>query len=449
MRINSKQAASLFFPSTSLEFVYFEAIANSIDAEADLINIEIEIKTFVEAETLHITIKDNGNGFNDRNFQKFNNVLDTEDKAHKGIGRLVFLNYFNEVIIESYYNKNKRIFTFNEAFDGENEKTEIDDETKTTILKFKDYKKNKINTYDYLIPSKLKNSILQHFLPRFYRMKLENKKLVIKISLKPKENDEKSLLTNSSDELDISKLPDLKEKTIPDTTSIFGYFKLLYSVERVYANQSVISAICADGRTIPMEIISNKDFPSGYKMVFILYSDYFDGKTDTAREKISLDDSALKHVRKMFTKLISEVIKEEIPTIIEHNNQVQENLQNQYPHLLGYFDDDSIGLVDKSQLVIDAQGKFFYDQKEILEATSLDDDQYEKSLIYSSRILTEYILYRKKIIDKLKTMNANNDESEIHDLIVPRKKKYFKSNHLNIIFTNNAWVLDDKYMSYH
>jgi hypothetical protein len=41
MKIVSKNAASLFFPNTSLEFIYYEAVSNSIDAKATKIDIDI------------------------------------------------------------------------------------------------------------------------------------------------------------------------------------------------------------------------------------------------------------------------------------------------------------------------------------------------------------------------------------------------------------------------
>jgi len=103
MKIKSKQAATLFFPSTSLLFVIYESIANSIDAGASKIDIHISITNFNRPDTLKIIIEDNGEGFTDRNFEKFNNVFDVEDDLHKGIGRLVFLNYFYNTEIESAF----------------------------------------------------------------------------------------------------------------------------------------------------------------------------------------------------------------------------------------------------------------------------------------------------------------------------------------------------------
>ncbi len=43
MKINLKQAVRYFFNNPSLELVYVEAVANSIDAGATKIDIEIEI----------------------------------------------------------------------------------------------------------------------------------------------------------------------------------------------------------------------------------------------------------------------------------------------------------------------------------------------------------------------------------------------------------------------
>lgn len=448
MKIATNNASKLFFPNTSLEFVYFEAIANSIDAGAKHISINIEISSFTEVESLKITITDDGEGFNDRNFEKFNKVLAVDDDKHKGIGRLVYLNYFQNIHIESKYGKRLRKFVFNDSFDGECKITDMLKEEYETKLIFTNYVKDRVKKYDYLIAETVRNSIHEHFLPKFYQMKLDKKKLIIKISLITNTPNSEYDFNNGDTQIDISKLPDLKEKSIPDKSTFFGVFRMLYSIEKSIDDQSVISALCADDRTISMPIISNKDFPIGYKMVFILYSDYLNGKTNSTRENLNLDESVINKLKRIFTQLISEVVKEEIPEIIKSNEKVKEKLQTQYPHLLGLFDEDSIGLADKTSIVNSAQQKYFNEQKEILEATELSDEQFEKSLEFSSRILTEYVLYRTKIIQKLKTISAKNDEAEIHDLIVPRKQKLYSNDNYENLFINNSWILDDKYMSY-
>jgi hypothetical protein len=46
---------------------------------------------------------------------------------------------------------------------------------------------------------------------------------------------------------------------------------------------NVITAISVDDRTYPLDIIAQENLPIGYKMVFLLFSDYFDGKVDASR----------------------------------------------------------------------------------------------------------------------------------------------------------------------
>ena len=70
-----------------------------------------------------------------------------------------------------------------------------------------------------------------------------------------------------------------------NTRSFFDTFKLLYSIEKTYTENSIISAICADDRTISVKIITDKNCIANYKMIFLLYSTQFDGKTNAARDK--------------------------------------------------------------------------------------------------------------------------------------------------------------------
>src|SRR5690606_40422570 len=58
----------------------------------------------------------------------------------------------------------------------------------------------------------------------------------------------------------------------------------------------------------------------------------------------------------------------------------------------------------------------------------------------------EYIVYREKIIGRMKEMTADNAESEIHNLIVPRFKEFSQDAMPSEIYQNNAWLLDDKFM---
>ena len=85
MEIGINEAIQHFFSTTSFNMVYSEALANALDAGANDISIEISIESYSKPETLEIRIRDNGEGFTDKNFAKFSELLKKSDKSHKGL----------------------------------------------------------------------------------------------------------------------------------------------------------------------------------------------------------------------------------------------------------------------------------------------------------------------------------------------------------------------------
>lgn len=142
------------------------------------------------------------------------------------------------------------------------------------------------------------------------------------------------------------------------------------------------------------------------------------------------------------------MLTECIPKISETNAKTKKKFEDQFPHLLGYFDSSTVGLIDREEALNGAQQKFFRIQKEILQCENLSDAIYEKSLEASARTLTEYILYREKIIAKMKAMTPGNSEEEIHNLIVPRWENFDRDDIASDVYQNNAWLLDDKFMTF-
>ncbi|KAA6439542.1 ATP-binding protein [Dyadobacter flavalbus] len=450
MRINLKNAVKIFFPNPSLEMVYFEAVANAMDANASLIEIFINIDSLSKTETYTIEIVDNGDGFTDKNFEKFSKLLEIEEKGHKGVGRLVFLNYFEEVYVNSIYQDQKRVFTLSNTFDGDNILSKGHGILKRTSLLFKNYVKNKINSYDYVKPEAIKKALMEHFYPQLYQYKVNAKELRISIELKTNNPNPQYNFYPDVKEINVSQIPDLKLTSFKsEEIDLYENLDLYYSVEqREGAISTTITALSVDGRTIPVDVISKGGIPQGYEIIFLLYSNLFAGKVNISRQELDMDDAELKVIKRIFGEKIIEILDIKIPSIKTINEVTTKSLENRYPHLNGLFESNSVGLVDRNQSLEIAQRRFFQEQKEVLDAVSLTDEVYEKSLQLSARILTEYILYRNIVIEKLKKVDKENNEDEIHNLIVPKRSTLSKSNFHNDLFTNNAWLLDDKYMSY-
>lgn len=449
MEINLGNAAKHFYSTHSLEMVYFEAVANSIDAKSTRIDIRINIEDFNKPETLLIEIADNGQGFNEHNFGKFSKLLEIDDEKHKGTGRLVYLHYFDEIIVNSEFENHRRNFKFTESWRGESTLVDYENKSNSTTLKFSDYSKKSIKQYDYLKPASIKNGLELHFFPLFHSLKIGGVDLIISITLQTANENPEHDFFNDTKEISVKDLPDLQiTKFDAESLDMFQKMEMHYSIRHEFKRTSIITAVCADGRTIPIDIIPNENIPAGYEIIFLLYSDYFTGRVNSLRDKLDIGDYELKSLKRLFTKNIARILNDQIPYIKERNEEVSENLTNKYPHLQGYFEKESAGLIDQSKSIDTAQKKFFQAQKEILEATTLTEMQYQKSLEISSRLLMEYVIYRTKIINKLKEVDKDHTEADIHKIIVPMKQTLHQSNFMNDIYMNNAWLLDDKYMTY-
>ena len=446
MQVKLSQAIKMFFGNSSLEMVFFEAIANALDAGANEITISIAAKALNQPSTLEIEISDNGQGFTDERYKKFSKLFDVEESSHKGLGRLVYLCYFDDVRVISYYDKTKqREFDFNEGFKEEDCKLTTTPETESrTTFKMSGYTLQRIAKNEYISAEYLKQRILQEFYSRLFHLKDKGQKAIITIKTDIDSYKNEFVLDNS----DIPKFETVK---LESSINLIDTFHLHYSIKEVEQDKSsLIAAVSVDNRTVKVDIVAEENIPLGYEMVFLLFSDYFNGKVDAARQNLTISKAELKDIQTIFRKKVASIIEEKIPKLKKRNQDTKNSLVNKYPHLSGYFDSENIGYITRNDILKSAQDEFFKAQKELLEANSLTDEQFDKALEISSRALTEYILFRQLTIDKLKKSTNGNSEAELHKLFATTRKegKFEKSNFINDLYKNNSWLLDDKYMTY-
>ena len=455
MQVNIKQAIRLFFSNPSLDMVFIEAIANSLDADASKISICISIDELGKQETLKITVQDNGVGFTQERYGKFCKLLQVEDSTHKGVGRLVYLYYFDTIEVSSIFNKQHRTFLYNTSFDEANSNMvlePIDSQEQRTILNFSNCTLKRLSSYNSILPDSLKRMILEVFLPRFYVYKEEGKEIEIDIELKIGKVKKNQFIGNRKVTISLNDLPVLKvEEVNASQIRMFEDMVLQYSIEKKesYVAPFIITALCIDNRAYKLsDIISSDNIPWGYELIFLLKSSIFNGQVDPSRQTLTLRDELLKSVKKIFRTKIANIIQQDIPSFKESNEKTRLSLSKSYPHLLGYFEDEEIGIVSRSKSLEIAQQKFLRDQKTVLEAEYLDGEKYEKAMDLSSRSLAEYILYREKIISKLETITNKDSEATIHNLILPKRSILKNNQNVTAIYNNNLWLLDNKYMTY-
>lgn len=452
MDIETSSAIKLFFPNPSLALVYYEAIANALDAGATEIEIEISIQAFTASETLNVKISDNGLGFTDESFNRFKTLMKPKDGFHKGIGRLVFLNYFDSVEIISEWGDNRRKFLFKENFDGQAtiEKLSATGARNTTVLYFSGFSKEKVKAYDDLKPGSLKEKVISNFLPTLNDLRDRNVAFKISIGLETEDSNAQKEFFTSDAVITADDLPELRLKEIrDDAVDVHSGIKMYYHIKETSGPANLLTAVSIDGRTIPINLIQPSSIPYGYSVVFIFSSDLFGASADSSRQKLLLPEGISEFaLYALLRREIGNMLNECVPKISETNEKTKKKFEDQFPHLLGYFDGSTVGLIDREDALNGAQQKFFRIQKEILQCENLSDAIYEKSLEASARTLTEYILYREKIIAKMKAMTPGNSEEEIHNLIVPRRLDFDKDDIVSNAYQNNAWLLDDKFMTF-
>lgn len=452
MDISTKAAISHFFPNPSFEMIYSEAFHNSLDAGASQILISISIHSFSSIDTLKIEISDNGIGFTDERYNRFSHLLQTEDKRHKGLGRLVYLCYFNKITINSIYeNKHRRQFVFHHDFKPEQQTTSdlkehIDN---STTLTFESFSNNQLKSYDNLKPTVIKENLLKIFMPKLFALKQLGKKLTLTINLSTDESNPSKGFYSDSSSFTLNDLPNFEEITLQNKELDLFYdtFKILYYVENNTMTTKPVTALCVDGRAIDLGLLNDSKLPKT-SAIFLLSSNFLDTKTDDSRQGISLDPKDREIIEKIFIEQISNILNDKVPDIQERNIKTREKLTARFPHLGGYFKSKTIGILDENKALSEAQSAFFAEQKQILYANELSDEQYELSLNHATRILTEYILYRNLIIKKLENINPEDSEATIHNLIVPKQHIFEQKTLIQDIYNNNAWILDDKYMCY-
>jgi hypothetical protein len=451
MEIETSNAIRLFFPSPSLAQVFFEAVANSFDAGATHIVIKVEIADRPVSDTLKVSISDNGSGFTDDSFARFKLLLNAQDQFHKGLGRLVFLDYFGAVIVESVWDNNRRRFTFSKPWKGQSHVEKLGGPTpNSTTLIFTDFIRERVRSYEDLKPGALKQRLIEQFLPTLHEFARGGREFRIEIQFVTSEATAQKELFSGAETITTEDLPQLREATILDQfVDNYEPIRMFYRVKAGLGEKNILTAVSIDRRTIPIKLLQPGAVPPEHSAIFLFESKLFEGRSDTSRQRLTLPDTVPEaDLFRILRREVGRVLAEEIPQIHDRNASTETQFESRFPHLLGLFEKTTVGLIDKDEALEIAQRKFFKAQKEILECEKLDDATFEKSLELSSRTLTEYVLYRQKIIEKMRETTSDNSEADIHNLIVPKRSQFEKMEFADGLYRNNAWLLDDKFMTF-
>jgi hypothetical protein len=246
MEVNIKQAIKMFFSNSSFEMIYSEAFANALDAVATTFDIDINIDSMKDLCNLTIELSDNGVGFDDKRFNKFSKLFDVEESSHKGVGRLVYLSYFDTVDIISYFDKNKcRKLSFTESFDNQSEVKDIEDRETGSILTLRGFNGERLKKNENIKPSFIKRYLMENFYMRFYNAKQRGSDIKVTIKSTIGGKTETEVITSSD-------LPSFSVYPVEDKTDLFDKIDVYYHISQRQNNASetplFITALSIDDR---------------------------------------------------------------------------------------------------------------------------------------------------------------------------------------------------------
>lgn len=467
----------------------FEAVTNSLEANADKIDISISVddaqlslrlpnseneKQFYKISGL--TVTDNGDGFTPENIQSFKTLYSDakRDLGCKGVGRLTWLKVFKRVKIESRLKTSNVIIDFDDNFSEANVKeTEGSNTDKTStritfsnvLPSFLPTKKSQTDKREDGNIEEVCKKIKQYLLVKLALLKEQKRDFYISVTI----GKERRCITTAD-------IPDLTKKQF----SITGYqecrydFTLLYSIISGDGLNQKEAYYCANGRTvskIPNDAHFLQDISTQDSIIMLLASEYLDEKVNDERndfeikpkDKTLTEPISFSSINDALKNKIGEILSEHYPETEGQNNEAVENAIKEQPFLASYIREDTTLIKTKSRLIDNAR-KAFCEQKQktsgmfskMLEQNNVDAKTFNEAVAQVNQVafqeLGEYILYRQQIIDALNKALEDKEKKEkyIHDLIMPMKSA--SDDHADSIvekgYATNLWLLDDRYMTY-
>jgi hypothetical protein len=475
MLVNIRRVVDAVSSRTTQQDVLFEAILNSIHANASRITCRLtgtqDVLTgdndnqVVPRKIDRIEVEDNGDGFDEGNYQSFGKY-GTDYKIElgcKGIGRFVFLKVFDTVRYTSLLvcSQNKREFEFHIDFESDDIREEpIAVSENKTILSLSGvteryYSKDKeIDRRLDLDLNEISQNVLRHLVPTLFFRKREGHSIQIIFAD-----------TSSEDSVEISEadIPNFSTRKFSVTDA--DHKDIGFALHHFISKETgrLDSFHCGNGRTVCQ--FSDHDFrPQGFSGWLLLESDYLDARVNNDRNdfdyihpKIADLFSSLswEMINRSLKAAVSELVRQKIPEVEETNKKQLLEIQEERPYLTQYIDEDDLeiaGFISKKQ-IIDKAKKRFDDAKDHLLAHAGKEEYSDKDLDEAMQVaqdeLIAYIQDRVVIIRRLKGMLANKEQSEkvIHNLFMERNTEDHEYDYCSTK-RNNLWVLDDRFTSY-
>ncbi|GIX17579.1 MAG: hypothetical protein KatS3mg119_1765 [Rhodothalassiaceae bacterium] len=448
----------------------FEAISNAIhstqekfgDEVSEKGRINVEISTKRRKDSVSATVTDNGIGLNEKNWEAFL-TTDTDNKiaiGGKGIGRLLWLDCFENIEIESVFQKDGSLklrkfrFVLDQMDQIKDEKVIEQPSASETGFKIQFYGLRHPK-YREKFPGRkeyISQHITSHFLPTFISGR--SPKIIVNVN-----GDEREYPS------EINNIIKRDERNIKITTDKYGILELtLMECDRIASSDlkgSNFVHFVAHDRTVHSHCIDAKlglkVFGQNSDRVFhaILTGAYMDQNVNQERTAFLFGERVIEHIINEYCmQEIAKFLAEPLEMLKNKQNKIIKNITETYPSVAfahpdelrnkiptGELDEDAIyGHLSRERYrrnkrqfeeikeVLDClkRGAFNFKDFELALARAKESIQSEEQ-----RSLAEYVVRRKVILDLLriliqKVVQTSGDwsyhvEKTLHSIICPMK----------------------------
>jgi hypothetical protein len=468
----------------------FEAFTNAIEAikikaeqQKDfkgniVISINATENTDKTSNFESISITDNGIGFDEKEFKRFNTFKETS-KGYKnlGSGRIQFVHFFNNTIVKSVFSDNNKFYerefvvSKSKAFIDKNaivlhrycKETNVS-ETGTTII-FNTIIENSL-LYNTLNEQTLKTALLERYIHYFCYNRNNLPKIELKFHIHSKLKRKETI--NKTDIPDIDNTDKINlpySQVSPNAKSIVKLDKTesfsidAFKVKKDFLKSNKLNLVSkgeiVEDSNVVLQSLSEGDHVKGYKYLFLVSSDYIDARDTNIRGELKIPDKdTFSNHPSLFTS--EEILIEEIqdginssinnmyPEIKEVKKQHDEQLEKLKEMFL--IDEDTASEINisindseskilekfyeaeaKKSASIDATIKESIDRLDKLDTTSENyNEQLKKEIdtlvkvipLQNKTSLTHYVARRKLVLD-------------LFDKILKRKLEIQKNNKSN------------------
>lgn len=442
----------------------YEAIVNSIDANATMIKIKFFIDNDNETLVNGFSIVDNGDGFNNKNLDSFFEMMKMDKQKGKlGSGRFIWLKVFDNIKINSKLQNMEVNINFVKDYNKIIEEEKFcKNNVNLTTISFENVTSEYIAKRPIYDIEKIRQSIFDQLLPKLLILKQENKFVTIDL-------DEKQQITNKD-------LPKINQKNfIVKKGQYDANFTLYYDINK--DNRGLVSTYyVAHGRQVRKFTSEAKlpKIPNKTSVIMFLTSDYFnehigDDRNDFDIDIVNTTESSplsFSDINKKLVETINNILNNELPEIKRANIEAKQNAIKQVPHLAKYINYDRESIRSESEWLKYANEEFEKEEKKIkvdfkkiLNNKNIPNSEYNRIISDVKRIgeveLGRYIAYRQQIIQHLTNIERDSSTNEglLHDVFIEylnktKKQDKNKNQTINNYIDTNLWIVDDKFMFY-